>query len=237
MAKNFESQKEVNLSVDFETQLKIYLSENQINIPEESFYQLLNYVDLLLAKNEDINLISRKDVDNVIEKHIFHSLLLLKYLPPKVTTFLDFGTGGGLPGIPLAIARPDLQGVLVDSIQKKTIALKEFASKLMLENVTVECARCESEEFISKYPNTFDLIVSRATVKLPVFVRYSIPVMKSKAYVMALKGGNIEEEFKIANLKWKPFIKRSTVIELAYKPNNVKNENEKKLVIFELTRN
>jgi|YNPMSStandDraft_1061717.scaffolds.fasta_scaffold14867_4 16S rRNA (guanine527-N7)-methyltransferase len=235
MATKTESLKET-LTSNYETQLRIYLTENQINIPEEAFYQLLNYVDLLVAKNEEINLISRKDVENVIEKHIFHSLLLLKYMPPKVTTFLDFGSGGGLPGIPLAIARPDLKGVLVDSIQKKAKALNEFVSKLMLNNVTVECSRCESEEFTSKYPNTFDLIVSRATVKLPVFIRYSVPIMKNKAYVMALKGGDIEAEFQIANLKWKPYIKRSSIIELAYKPNNKKNENEKKLVLFELYR-
>ena len=171
-----------------------------------------------------------------VEKHVFLSAYISKYLPDKVSKYLDIGTGGGFPGIPLAIMRPDLRGILVDSTAKKITAVQEFIDKLKLSNVIADNDRVESEEFISRHSNSFDLIVSRATVPLIILFRYAIPLIKEKAYLLAMKGGDLTDEFKKAEMKYKPYIKKSTVYELYYKPTNVRNKKGKKLVLLELQK-
>lgn len=217
-------------------ELKSYFWENSINPDIYQIERLANYSKLVTDKNEQVNLISRRDVKNIIENHVFISSYITQYLPAKVNRFLDIGTGGGFPGIPLAIMNPLMQGVLADSTSKKIEAVQEFIDKLKLSNVIAENCRVESDEFKEKYKNTFDLVVSRATVPLIILFRYSIPLIKDKAYIMAIKGGNLESEFKTAEMKYKAFIKKFTIIELAYKPNNSRNEKGKKLVILELSK-
>jgi 16S rRNA (guanine527-N7)-methyltransferase len=216
--------------------LKSYFWENSINPDIYQIERLANYSKLVTEKNEKVNLISRRDVKNIIENHVFISSYITQYLPDKVNRFLDIGTGGGFPGIPLAIMNPLMRGVLADSTAKKIEAVQEFIDELKLSNVIAENCRVESEEFKEKYKNTFDLVVSRATVPLIILFRYSIPLIKDKAYLMALKGGNLESEFKTAEMKYKTYIKKSTIFELAYKPNNPRNEKGKKLVILELSK-
>lgn len=217
-------------------ELKSYFWENSINPDIYQIERLANYSKLVTDKNEQVNLISRRDVKNIIENHVFISSYITQYLPAKVNRFLDIGTGGGFPGIPLAIMNPLMQGVLADSTSKKIEAVQEFIDKLKLSNVIAENCRVESDEFKEKYKNTFDLVVSRATVPLIILFRYSIPLIKDKAYIMAIKGGNLESEFKTAEMKYKAYIKKSTIFELAYKPNNPRNENGKKLVLLELSK-
>ncbi len=94
--------------------------------------------------------------------------------------------------------------------------------------------RVESPEFISNYSDSFDLILSRATVPLIILFRYALPLMKEKAVLAAVKGGNLDEEFKKAEMKYKAYIKKSTVFELYYKPSNVRNQKGKKLILLEL---
>jgi len=94
----------------------------------------------------------------------------------------------------------------------------------------------ESQEFIEKYQNTFDLVVSRATVPLIILMRYSLPLLKEKGYVVSLKGGDLEDEFQKMMLKYKPYIKKSTTFELYYKPTNVRNQKGKKLVLLEINK-
>ncbi len=130
--------------------------------------------------------------------------------------------------------RPDLRGILVDSTEKKIKAVQDFIDKLKLSNVIADNDRVESEEFISRHSNSFDLIVSRATVPLIILFRYAIPLIKDKAYLLAMKGGDLTEEFKKAEMKYKSYIKKSTVYELYYKPTNVRNKKGKKLVLLEL---
>jgi 16S rRNA (guanine527-N7)-methyltransferase len=150
--------------------------------------------------------------------------------------FLDIGTGGGFPGIPLAITRPLLKGVLADSTTKKVEAVREFINKLKLSNVVAENGRVENDEFKKKYANSFDLVVSRATVPLIILFRYAIPLIKEKAYIAAVKGGSLESELKTAEIKYKSYIKKSTIFELAYKPTNIRNEKGKKLILLELVK-
>jgi 16S rRNA (guanine527-N7)-methyltransferase len=226
----------LDLQEQYLRELKVLFWDNGINPDEYQLERLALFGTLVNQKNAKLNLISRKDVLKIVENHIFISSYVSEFIPPKVSRFLDIGTGGGFPGIPLAITRPILRGVLVDSTAKKIDAVKEFINNLKMSNLTAENARVESDEFIQKYANSFDLVVSRATVPLIILFRYALPLIKEKAYIVAIKGGDLMDEFKTAELKYKSFIKKSTIFELAYKPSNTRNEKGKKLVLIELNK-
>lgn len=217
-------------------ELKMLCWENSFTPEPTRAERLAFFAHLVTEKNSKVNLISRRDIDSIIEKHVFLSAFVTKFIPEKVTNYLDIGTGGGFPGIPFAIMRPDLKGVLVDSTSKKILAVQQFIDQLKLSNALAENTRVESEEFISKYTDAFDMIVSRSTVPLIILLRYSLPLIKDKAYLLAMKGGNLNDEFKKAEIKYKAYIRKSTVYELAYKPTNLRNKKGKKLVLLELQK-
>jgi 16S rRNA (guanine527-N7)-methyltransferase len=145
--------------------------------------------------NEKINVISRKDIDNLYINHVLHSLGIA-----KVVTFqhdaaiLDVGTGGGFPGIPLAIMFPDSRFHLVDSIGKKITVVKNVVQSLELMNVTAEQARAE------QLKGEYDFIVSRAVTRLKEFYSWIHRKAKKKSIhelyngILYLKGGDLEEE-------------------------------------------
>ncbi len=144
--------------------------------------------------NAQINVISRKDIDALYEHHVLHSLAIARYLqtvPGLYEAFasasvLDLGTGGGFPGIPLAILFPGAQWVLCDSVGKKTIVAQAVASALNLQNVQVVNARAES------LPQQFDFVVSRAVASLVDF--YPWVKGKFRRGILYLKGGDVVEE-------------------------------------------
>ena len=220
----------------FLKELKVFCWENGFNPEPTRTERLAYFAQLVAEKNKKLNLISKRDIDSIIEKHVFISAYITKFLPDKISKFIDIGTGGGFPGIPMAIMRPDIRGVLADSTSKKVVAVQQFIDKLKLSNVIAENHRVESEEFISRHGNSFDLVVSRATVPLIILFRYSVPLIKDKAYLMVMKGGDLTEEFKKAEMKYKSYIKKSTVYELYYKPTNVRNKKGKKLILLELQK-
>lgn len=226
----------VDVQEQYLRELNLLFWENGINQDQMKMERLAYFAEILTEKNESVNLISRRDINSIIENHIFISTFITQYIPEKSSYFLDIGTGGGFPGIPIAIMRPELKGVLVDSTKKKIDAVKEFVDRLKLGNLSVENSRVENEEFIAKYKDSFDLVVSRATVPLIILLRYALPLLKQKAHIMALKGGSLEDEFKKAELKYKAHIKKSTTYELGYKPSNVRNRKGKKLVLLEVTK-
>ena len=226
----------VDVQEQYYKELQKFNWENGFNPDPMKVERLAYFAELVAEKNEKVNLISRKDVDSIIENHIFLSSYATKYLPERCTNFLDIGTGGGFPGIPLAILRPEMKGVLIDSTGKKVEAVKEFVDKLKLSNVTVINDRVESPEFISQYAESFDLIISRATVPLIILFRYALPLVKNKALLASIKGGDLEDEFQKTNLKYKAHIKKSTIFELYYKPSNVRNQKGKKLVLLEIQK-
>lgn len=226
----------VDIQEQYVKQLTSFYWQNGQTPDTALLERLAYYAELVAEKNEMINLISRKDVDSIIENHIFISAYISKYIPERSTRFLDLGTGGGFPGLPIAIMRPDLKGVLVDSISKKIESVKEFINKLKLSNVVAENCRVESPEFVVNYKDYFDLVISRATVPIIMLIKYALPVIKDKAYILAIKGGDLQDEFMKAEMKFKPYIKKSTIFELNYKPTNVRNEKGKKLVLLELNK-
>ena len=141
--------------------------------------------------NAQINVISRKDIDFVYEHHVLHSLAIARYLQLEGISLdgasvLDLGTGGGFPGIPLAILFPSAQFCLCDSVGKKTIVAQAVATALGLDNVSVVHARAEG------LPQSFDYVVSRAVASLPDF--YPWVKDKFRKGILYLKGGDVNPE-------------------------------------------
>ena len=147
--------------------------------------------------NSKINVISRKDIDNLYEHHVLHSLAIAKFLPFQPgTTILDVGTGGGFPGIPLAILFPECRFMLIDSIGKKVKVATEITAALGLNNVTCKQERAEEEK------QKFDFVVSRAVMPLPDLVKLVRKNISSKQHnavpngLIVLKGGDLQEEIR-----------------------------------------
>ena len=145
--------------------------------------------------NSKINVISRKDIDNLYEHHVLHSLAIAKLLPFQPgTTILDVGTGGGFPGIPLAILFPECTFTLVDSIGKKIKVASEVAKALGLTNVVCKQERVEEEK------QKFDFVVSRAVMPLPELVKLVRKNISNKHRnavpngLVVLKGGDLQAE-------------------------------------------
>ncbi len=162
--------------------------------------------DLYLYWNAQINVVSRKDIDMLAERHILHSLGIAKIYPFKPgDEVLDVGTGGGFPGVPLAILFPETHFTLVDSIGKKIKVVNEVSSALSLKNVEAFHTRAE------QVPKKFDFIVSRAVTRLSDFYPWISnkfkPVTKGEFAngVLYLKGGDLAEEIKESGLKVKQF--------------------------------
>ncbi|MGQ1784356.1 MULTISPECIES: 16S rRNA (guanine(527)-N(7))-methyltransferase RsmG [unclassified Saccharicrinis] len=177
------------------------LSEEQVKL-----FQKLE--ELYPEWNDKINVISRKDIDELNIRHVLHSLAIAKYIKFKPgTKIIDVGTGGGFPGIPLAIYFPDCEFHLVDSIGKKIKVVETIAQELGLNNVMAQQAR--SENIKGKY----DFVVSRAVTAFPRFVSLTRHLISNKSKnavtngILYLKGGDFEEEIK-------PFKKSTSVIAL-----------------------
>ena len=163
--------------------------------------------------NQKINVISRKDISNLYEHHVLHSLLISKFFNPIAgTRFLDFGTGGGFPGIPLAIMWPDCQFHLIDGTGKKIKVVEEVCKAIGLKNVHASHVRGEEEK------GKYDFIVSRAVMPLRdmvKIVRKNISKEQHNAIgngILSLKGGDITSEIL-------PFIKIIEVTPLSQYTN------------------
>lgn len=147
--------------------------------------------------NEKINVISRKDMESLYEKHILHSLGIAKVMEfAPGTKVLDIGTGGGFPGIPLAIIFPEVNFTLVDSIGKKITVVKEVAEAIGLKNVSALHARAEDLK------DKFHFVVSRAVTRMPVFLIWLKGKFDKEEFnpkpngVLYLKGGDLTEELE-----------------------------------------
>ena len=170
------------------------LSETQI----EQFNQL---DELYRHWNAQINVISRKDIEELYERHVLHSLAIAKLIQFKPgSSVLDIGTGGGFPGIPLAIIFPEVNFYLVDSIGKKIKVVQEVSSALGLKNIRTSHSRAE------KIQEKFDFVVSRAVTNLPQFKNWVKGKFKReqkndlKNGVLYLKGGDLKVEIAESGL-------------------------------------
>jgi len=167
------------------------------DLTEKQKQQFTALKELYTFWNNQINVISRKDTDDFYERHVLHSLAIAKVITFKEgTRILDIGTGGGFPGIPLAILFPTCTFVLVDSIGKKIKVVQEVANTLGLTNVTAHHKRAE------QINEQFDFIVSRAVTAMPAFLTWTrnkfIKLNKNTLSngILYLKGGDLREEMK-----------------------------------------
>lgn len=167
------------------------------NITERQIEQFEALYDLYFDWNTKINVISRKDIENLYEHHVLHSLAIAKYITFKPgTNVLDFGTGGGFPGIPLAIMFPECRFKLIDGTGKKIRVATEIVRSIGLKNCFPEHLRGEDER------NKYDFIVSRAVMPLPDLTKImhkNISRINKNAIpngIISLKGGELQEELR-----------------------------------------
>lgn len=167
------------------------------NLTDNQIVQFKNLQNLYEDWNAKINVISRKDIDELYTRHVLHSLGIAKVLEFKSgSKIMDVGTGGGFPGIPLAILFPEVDFYLIDVIAKKIKVVNEVATALGLKNVKAEQKRAELVN------QDFDFIVSRAVTNMPDFVKWVNGKVKKNSQhelangILYLKGGDLSEELK-----------------------------------------
>ncbi len=195
-------------------------SQEQIN--------LLSQFELMIKEwNEKINLISRKDIEHLTEHHVLHSLAIgkvIRFIPG--TRIIDVGTGGGFPGIPLAIMFPEVQFHLIDSIGKKIFVVNHIVEALSLQNVTATQTRAENVK------EKFDFVVSRAVTDIPTFIKFTRHLISPNDKnalpngILYLKGGNLQselqsvkavtEQFDIYSFFKLPYFKEKKVVYLTF---------------------
>lgn len=182
--------------------LKIYKMDKILqyfpDLSEKQIEQFKMLQDLYNEWNAKINVISRKDIDELYTRHVLHSLGIAKVLPFKDgAKIMDVGTGGGFPGIPLAILYPNVNFYLIDVIAKKIKVVTEVANALGLKNVKAEQKRAELVK------EEFDFVVSRAVTNMPDFVKWvkgkiaKDSVHEMKNGILYLKGGDLSEELAV----------------------------------------
>ncbi len=166
-------------------------------LTEEQILQFQSLKELYEEWNNKINVISRKDIEQLYERHILHSLAIAKVIRfKKGTSILDVGTGGGFPGIPLAIMFPDCNFHLVDSIGKKIKVVEGVVNSIQLNNTSYEQQRAE------KIKEQYDFIISRAVTAFPVFYNWLGNKVKKDSFndlkngILYLKGGDLKDELK-----------------------------------------
>ncbi len=151
---------------------------------------------LFLEWNEKVNLISRKDTDQFYERHVLHSLAIAKVFQFEPSSrIMDLGCGGGFPGIPLAILRPDCNFLMVDSIRKKINVVSDLIEQLELPNAATQWKRAEEVD------GKFDIVVTRAVAQTEKLLRWT---RRKTKHVIALKGGDLDQEIRnVSNIKKK----------------------------------
>lgn len=201
------------------------LEQFDIELSEEKIELFDKYMTFFLEQNSKLNLISKNDEKFLFEKHVFDSMAINKFLPPKEgQTLLDFGTGGGFPSVPVALFYDDLQVYALDSIRKKINAIDEIKNGLNIANLHPICERVE------KITEKFDFVTSRAVASMDLIVKYALPKLKDGGYFIAYKSKKAMEEMKEAEKT----IKRSglKLVKIIEYTLPLEENFERNLVIF-----
>lgn len=168
--------------------LNIDLNENQIN-------QFYDYMNLLIKWNKFMNLTGIVEPKEIITKHFIDSLTILKKID-ETAKIIDVGTGAGFPGIPIKIAFPETEVVLLDSLNKRIKFLDEIVKKLNLKNIKIIHGRAEDYGKDKRYREKYDIVVARAVAPLNILLEYLIPFAKVEGKCLCMKGSNAEEEIQ-----------------------------------------
>lgn len=164
-------------------------------LTQEMQQQFEDYMKLLLEWNEKINLTAITEEDDIILKHFADSLTISKYIK-EGKSVVDVGTGAGFPGIPLKIAREDVNVTLVDSLNKRLLFLQDVIEKLGLQKVQTLHFRAEEFGQNKKYRESFDIATSRAVANLSTLVEYLLPLVKVGGICICMKGSEVKEELE-----------------------------------------
>jgi 16S rRNA (guanine527-N7)-methyltransferase len=240
-----EQMEKIDTAASPEIWFRSVCSQSGLGIDDEKIKLLARYGDLLLEWNKKINLISRKDEANIWTAHLLHAVSPLIFLNVSPNAMiLDLGTGGGLPGIPLSILRPDLNITLLDSTKKKIDAVSDMVQRLGLANVHTMWGRAEEVALKSEYYHKMDLVIARAVAPLRDLVKWSLPFFGEglennsdtlpMPALVTLKGGDLENEvLEIQNHKR---IKNIRIIDLILKNLELPELQDKKIVVVEVTK-
>ena len=166
-----------------------------LELTERQAIQFFHYYELLIEKNKVMNLTAIVDFDEVVLKHFVDSLMVHQILVPE-GRLIDVGTGAGFPGIPLKIVYPDLEIVLLDSLNKRVQFLNEVIQKLELKKIQTIHERAENLAKRNGFREQFDLCVSRAVANLSTLSEYCIPFVRQEGCFIAYKSGKIQEELE-----------------------------------------
>ena len=159
--------------------------------------QFMRYKDLIKEWNEKINLTAIKEDEEIVKKHFIDSMKVFEFDKLKnAKSVIDIGTGGGFPGIPMKIVKPEINIVLLDSLNKRIKFLNEVITDLKLENIKAIHGRAEDFAQQAQYREKFDVAISRAVANLTVLSEFCIPYVKVGGYFVAMKGPAVEEEIK-----------------------------------------
>lgn len=182
-------------SVDF---LRQAFARIQIHLSKRQEEQFLTYFRFLIEKNKVMNLTTITDYEEVVWKHFIDSALIGYVwefeLTSRTYSLIDVGTGAGFPGIPLKILYPNLQVLLLDSLNKRILFLNELIRDLGLEDISAVHARAEDAAHNSIYREQFDLCVSRAVANLSSLSEYCLPFVRRGGYFISYKSGEIDQE-------------------------------------------
>ena len=175
-----------------------------VTFSDDQHARLARYLDLLLEANTRMNLTRITDRAAAETQHVGDALTLLPLLPNSPHRLADVGTGGGVPGIPLAIARPDATVVLVESTKKKAAFLASAVGAMGLRNVTVSDTRAEDAGQSAQFRETFDVVTARAVATLDWLAEWCLPLARKGGKVLAMKGARAAEELPAAAkaIKW-----------------------------------
>lgn len=176
-------------------QTELLIKELEEKYGEERTSMLVEYMDMILEKNQHINLTAVRDRDEALQKHIADSLscdFMEEY--EAAENVIDIGTGAGFPGVPLAIVSPDKKFTLVDSLNKRLRIIDELTGELGIKNVTTVHGRAEDVGNSKEHREKHDICVSRAVASLDVLCEWCLPLVKKGGYFIAYKGENVSRE-------------------------------------------
>lgn len=183
------------LVMEKKVQIKDSFDKLELSLTDKQAEQFLHYYEMLIQKNRVMNLTAITEFDDVVLKHFLDSLMICKMQDPK-GRLIDVGTGAGFPGIPLKIMYPDLNVVLLDSLNKRIQFLNELIQELGLKNIEAIHGRAEDYAKQKIYREQFDLCVSRAVANLSSLAEYCIPFVKIGGCFIPYKSGKIQEELE-----------------------------------------